>query len=187
MTLVRDLAPTAALSRLRAMPVPELTRLGEMFEPSLRLWGADLPDSGGQSLIGFTAVPGGEWALGIEPNGFLGVTDEAAVPLSAGGTLVSHYRNFNAGGSFLWVEDGDVRLRFNPLDPAWREGSSPDALVTVMRQIGFDLGEDGETEHPAEASFALAEHLTGVRVTVGLLEDSAYQCGIAPVPDTPFE
>jgi len=128
------------------------------------------------------AVADGGWTLGIEPSGFLGVTEEAAVPLSIGTTLVSHYRNFNAGGSFLWVEDGDVRVRFDPLDPAWREGSSPDALVTVMRQVGFELGEDKGTENPAEASFALAEYLTGVRVTAGLLEDSAYQWGIAPIP-----
>ena len=185
LTLVRGLTPAAVLSRLRARPEPGLTSLAAMFMPSLRLWDADAPDSGTQSLIGVTAVPGSEWALGIEPTGFLGVTEEAAVPLSAGTTLVSHYRNFSAGGWFLWIEDGDVRLRFDPLDPAWREGSSPDALVAVMRQVGFDLDPDGETEHPAEASFALAEYLTGMRVTAGLLDDSAYQCGIAPIPGTP--
>jgi Family of unknown function (DUF6461) len=71
-------------------------------------------DSIGSGKMNSTKTTGGEWALGIEPNGFLGVTDEAVVPLSARATLVSHYRNFNAGGSFLWIEDGDVRLRFNP-------------------------------------------------------------------------
>jgi len=181
--LVRGLAPAGVLSRLRARPEPGLTSLAAMFMPSMRLWDADAPYSGCQSMIGVTAVPGSEWALGIELNGgFLGATEEAAVPLSAGTTLVSHYKNFAGGGSFLWIEDGDIRLRFDPLDPAWRQGSSPDALVAVMRQVGFDLDEDGETEHPAEASFALAEYLTGVRVTAGLLDESAYQCGIAPIP-----
>lgn len=148
----------------------------------MRLWDVGAPGSGSRSLIGVAAVPGGVWTLGIEPSGFLGVTEETAVPLSAGTTLVSHYRNFNAGGSFLWIEDGDVRLRFDPLDLSWREGSSPDSLVTVMRQVGFELDEDKETEHPEEASFALAEYLTGVRVTAALLDDSVYQCGIAPIP-----
>lgn len=185
LTLVRGLPPAAVLSRLGARPEPGVVTLAEMFEPSMRLWDAEAPDSGSRSLIGVTAVPGGDYALGIEPTGFLGVTEEAAVPLSAGTMLVSHYRNFNAGGSFLWIEDGDIRLRFDPLDPAWRDGSSPDAVVTVMRQVGFDLDEDGETEQPAEASFALAEYLTGVRVTAGFLNDSTYQCGIAPIPGTP--
>jgi hypothetical protein len=155
-----------------------------MFMPSLRLWDADAPGSGSQSMIGVTAVPGGDWALGIESTGFLGATEEVVAALSAGTMLVSHYQNFNAGGNFYWVEDGEIRLQFDPLDPAWRAGSSPDALVSVMRQVGFDLDEDGETEHPAEGSFALAEYLTGVRVTAGLLDESAYRCGIAPIPGT---
>lgn len=183
LTLVRGLTPAGFLSRIGARPEPRYATLEAMFMPSLRLW--DAPGHGSQSMIGVTTVPGGDWALGIESTGFLGATEEVVVPLSAGTTLVSHYENFDAGGNFYWVEDGEIRLRFDPLDPAWREGSSPDALVSVMRQVGFDLGEDGETEHPQEASFALAEYLTGVRVTAGLLGGSAYQCGIAPVPGAP--
>lgn len=185
LTLVRGLTPADLLSRIGARPEPGLTRLDAMFEPSLRLWDADAPASGRELLIGVTTVPGSDWALGIESNGFLGVTEEVTVPLSAGSTVVSHYRNFNAGGSFYWIQDGEIRLHFDPIDPTWREGTSPDALVAVMRQVGFDLDEDGETEHPAEASLALAEYLTGVRVTAELLEESTYQCGIAPLPDAP--
>jgi hypothetical protein len=185
LTLVRGLTPDGFLSRIGARPEPGITRLADMFEPSVRLWDAGAPGSGRRSLIGITSVPGGDWALGIEPSGFLGATEEVVVPLSAGTTVVSHYQNFNAGGSFYWIEDGDIRLHFDPMDPAWREGSNPDAVADVMRRAGFDLDEDGETEHPAEASFALAEHLTGVRVTPGLLSESAYQCGIAPIPGAP--
>ncbi len=33
-----------------------------------------------------------------------------------------------------------------------------------------------------EATFALAEYLTGVRLTSDLLDESVYLCGVAPVP-----
>jgi Family of unknown function (DUF6461) len=89
----------------------------------------------------------------------------------------------SSGNRFYWIEDGDVRLYFEPLDPAYREGSTPDALAEVMREVGFDLSEDGENvEHPMEAAFALAEHLTGVRVTPEILEEATWLCGVAPVP-----
>ena len=186
LTLVRGLAPATVLSRLGARLEPGLTQLAAMSEPSLRLWDADAPGSGSQSLIGVTTIPGEGWTLAVEPTGFLGVTEAVAVPLSVGSALVSHHRNFNAGGSFLWIDDGDIRLRFDPLDPAWREGSNPDAVVAVMRRVGFELSQDNETEHPEQASFALAEYLTGVRVTRELLADSTYQCGIVPIPGAPL-
>jgi hypothetical protein len=49
--------------------------------------------------------------------------------------------------------------------------------------VGFELREDTQLQQkPAVAAFALAELLTGVRVTIGQLEESNYQCGIARVP-----
>jgi hypothetical protein len=58
----------------------------------------------------------------------------------------------------------------------------PDALVGAMQEVGFDISEDGEDDQPTEAAFALAERLTGIRLTLGLLEKATYTCGIAPVP-----
>jgi hypothetical protein len=77
--------------------------------------------------------------LAVEPNGYLGVTEAAVVPLSFGTRLVSHFRNVNAVDHFYWIENGDIRLDFEPLFPADRFGSDPDGLVDVMRQVGFDL------------------------------------------------
>jgi hypothetical protein len=55
-----------------------------------------------------------------------------------------------------------------------------------MRQAGFDLREGAEyNQEPyarTAAAFALAEHLTGVRLTPELVDESLYLCGIAPVP-----
>jgi hypothetical protein len=129
---------------------------------------------------------GADWALGLEVNGSLGVTPEAIVPLSAGTRVVSHHRSVNASDDFYWVEDGDIRLFFQPGCPAWREGSTPDALTGEMRQAGFDIREDAEYDEEkdvtAEATFALAEHLTGVRLTPELLDESVYLCGVATAP-----
>lgn len=52
-----------------------------------------------------------------------------------------------------------------------------------MREADFDLREDGDNfEDSTEAALALADYLTGVRLTPELLEESTYTCGIAPAP-----
>jgi hypothetical protein len=56
-------------------------------------------------------------------------------------------------------------------------------LVDIIREVGFDLREDADNaERCIAAAFALADRLTGVRVTAELLEESTYVCGIAPLP-----
>jgi hypothetical protein len=185
LTLARGLTPAQFLARLNARPDIPRTGIDGLFEPSMDMWDEVLKKGGMEEelLIGVTTVPGdgGDWALAVEVNGYLGVTPGVIVPLSAGTRVVSHY--YSSGNRFYWVEDGDIRLYFEPLDPAYREGSTPDALVDAMREAGFDLSEDGENvEHPMEAAMALAERLTGVRITPEILEDSTYLCGIAPIP-----
>ncbi|WP_263986795.1 DUF6461 domain-containing protein [Streptomyces sp. RLB3-17] len=56
----------------------------------------------------------GDRTLLIEPNGYLGVTEEKALSTSAGTRWVSHFVNINGLDSFLWAEDtaeSDVRAR----------------------------------------------------------------------------
>ena len=59
-------------------------------------------------------------------------------------------------------------------------------MASEMRLADFDLREDAEYDAgedvTTEATFALAEHLTGVRLTSDLLDESVYLCGVAPVP-----
>jgi hypothetical protein len=181
LTLARGLTADEFLARIGAQP--ELTRTGVegLFEPSMDLW---REYDGDQLLIGVTTVSGddGDWALGMEFNSYLGVTEELITPLSAGTGLVSHSRNIEALSHFYWIEDGDIRLSFEPLFASDREGSTPDALTDVMRRVGFDVSEQGRNEHYTEAAFALGEHLTGVRVTPELLEGATYACGIVTAP-----
>ena len=51
-----------------------------------------------------------------------------------------------------------------------------------MLETGFDLREDGGHELHTEATFALAERLTGVQLTESILRTSLFQCAVAPTP-----
>ncbi len=180
LTLARGLEPAQFLARLGARPDIARSGLSQLFEPSWRLW---RERSGDELLISVAAVPGdgGDWALAVEINGFLAIREDLAIQLSAGTRLVSHlWMEVNFANDFLWVEDGQVRLEFQPLSPAQRWGTTPDALLPEMTEAGFDLGdEDGDgDDKPIAATFALAERLTGVRVTPDLLENARYACGI---------
>ncbi|MEU2611360.1 DUF6461 domain-containing protein [Micromonospora sp. NPDC007271] len=179
LTLVNGLTPSGLLDRLGAREECRVTGAEELLEPAHQAWEEHQGDG---SFVGATAV--GDWTLAVEPNGYLGTLDEAIVPLSKGTRLVSHFRNVNAVDHFFWLDDGELRLHFEPLFPTARDGSDPDSLVEVMRQVGFDLREEDDASYElhTEAAFALAEYLTAVRLTPEFLETATYVCGIAPVP-----
>lgn len=182
LTLVRGLTPRAFLDRLGAELLFEELPLDErFFEISFEYWGA--PHYGDVQFIGATTVPGdgGDWTLAVEVNGHLGVTDSVMAPVSAGTRLVSHrYNGGNGVGHFCWIEDGDPRLSFEPLFAWNRDGSTPDALLADLREIGFGLDEESDEIGPTTtAAFALADRLTGVRITPGTLTDAVFRCGAA--------
>ncbi|WP_433327779.1 DUF6461 domain-containing protein [Spirillospora sp. CA-294931] len=190
LTLVRGVTPREFLARLGAQITFDALPLDQdFFDRSFECW--DEPHHGDVQFIGATTVPGadGDWTLGLEVNGHLGVTPEVAISASAGTRLVSHrYNGGNGVGSFLWVEDGDPRLSFEPLFAYQRDGSSPDALLEDMERIGFVLDEDREDIGPTTtAAFALAERLTGVRVTEAMISDATFLCGTVHLPDPPTE
>jgi hypothetical protein len=182
LTLVRGITPQGFMDRLGARIVFDALKLGEQFtEISFDYWGE--PHLGDVQFIGATTVAGdgGPWTLALEVNGQLGVTPELVVPVSADTRLVSHrYNGGNAVGQFCWIEDRDIRLDFEPLFASYRDGSTPDALLDDMQQIGFDLDENREDIGPTTAAgFALAERLTGVRVTRTMLDEAVFLCGTA--------
>lgn len=188
LTLARGLTPAELLERMGARDEGvRVTGAEQLVEPGSQCW---REHNGDALFIGATAV--GQWALAVEPNGYLGslIRDpDSGAPLSAGTTVVSHYyQNGNGHSDFSWAEDGDLRLNFEPLFPNERDGSTPDALVEQMRQAGFEFGEefdeddDANIEFCGDAAFALAEHITGVRLTPELLEGATFICGVAPVP-----
>ncbi|MDF6022541.1 DUF6461 domain-containing protein [Streptomyces sp. JH34] len=171
-TLVRGLTPAEVVSRFEGREEPSLRGIAAVTDAAFARY--DL-EEGGHQLVAMTTV--GSWTLLIEPNGYLGVTEERAMPASAGATWVSHFVNINAVGTFLWAENGVRRLCFDPMFPEDRWGTTPDELVGVMQKIGFHFDEDApETDLSSSAAFALAEHLTGVAITPALLEDTTFAC-----------
>ncbi|MFI6014350.1 DUF6461 domain-containing protein [Streptomyces sp. NPDC051243] len=178
-TLVRAIAPEALLTELKAEPQSGLTGVDALVGPCYDAW----EDHGGdRQFVGVTAV--GDWSLMVEFNGYLGVTEEAMLPVSRGRRVVSHFRNVNAVDHFYWFEDGDTRLHFEPLFACTRDGSHPDELLTQMRESGFDLRDTDDRDYGdhTEAAFALAHRLTGIRLTPELLDKAEFVCGLAPLP-----
>jgi Family of unknown function (DUF6461) len=165
LTLAAALTPREVVDRLGGTGPRELAGLGAVVEP-----GADASEED-EEFVAVAALPG--WALIVEPFGYLGVTEDVAAVLSRGTRLVAHYRNIVGGDQFLMVEDGEVRLDFAPSDPAdGRLGAHAGAVAAA----GFDRA-------PAAAALALAEHLTGVRLTRELLENAVYLCADVPEPE----
>ncbi|MEU9358619.1 DUF6461 domain-containing protein [Streptomyces sp. NPDC048301] len=171
-TLVRGLAPGELMSRLDGRPETPLRGITAVVDATFAQY--DL-EKGDRQLVALTTV--GPWTLMIEPNGYLGVTEERALPASAGVSWISHFVNINALGTFLWAEDQTLRLCFDPMFPEERWGAAPDELLDVMRRTGFHFDDDDpETDLSSPAAFALAEHLTGVEITPELLRTTTFTC-----------
>ncbi|KKZ75059.1 DUF6461 domain-containing protein [Streptomyces showdoensis] len=171
-TLVRGLSPAELVSRLGGRPEAPLQGISDVVDAAFAQY--DL-EEGDRGLVAMTTV--GAWTLVIEPNGYLGVTEERVLPASAGASWVSHFVNINGVGTFLWAEDQVLRLCFDPMFPEDRWGSGPDDLLDVMERIGFHFEDDDpETELSSPAAFALAEHLTGVAITPTLLQATTFTC-----------
>ncbi|MEU7330901.1 DUF6461 domain-containing protein [Streptomyces parvus] len=176
-TLVRGLSPAGLVSRLEGRPAAPLQGIAAVVDAAFAQY--DLED-GDRQLVAMTAL--GTWTLLIEPNGYLGITEERALPASAGTTWVSHFVNVNAVGTFLWAEDQALRLCFDPMFPEGRWGTTPDELLDVMQRIGFHFDDDDpETDLSSPAAFALAEHLTGVAITPTLLQDTTFTCATVQI------
>jgi hypothetical protein len=176
-TLVRGLSPAEVVSRLEGQPETPLHGISAVVDAAFAQY--DL-ENGDRRLLALTTV--GAWTLLIESNGYLGVTEDRALPASAGVSWVSHFVNINRVGTFLWAEDQTLQLCFDPMFPEDRWGTSPDELLGVMERIGFALDEeDPEAGLSSAAAFALAEHLTGAAITSALLCDTTFSCATVQI------
>ncbi|MCS0603556.1 DUF6461 domain-containing protein [Streptomyces sp. LP11] len=174
-TLVNRITPEELLESLGAETRVRIAGVAGLCEPSF-----DVPDDH-KMFVG--VAPLGEWSLMVEYNGYLGITGQAMLPISSGRTVVSHFYNVNGVNRFCWYENGDARLTFEPDAASHREGSNPDDLLTEMQECGFDLTDDDwGSETRFEAPFALAERITGVRLTPQIFASAEFLCGLVREP-----
>lgn len=186
LTLVRGVSPEEVLRVMDAEPVGECLGVTNLLSRSLDLY--DGGDPWDESFIaGAFTVPGegGDWTLILHFDGGIGMRHRFLRVLSAGSRAVMHSSN---GGKpihlFYWYEDGDLRTWFEW--PGSRDGSTPDDLLPLMREVGCNLDDEFDDVFDEKAAvLALAERLTGVRVTEELLAEAEYRLG--HVPEEPAE
>ncbi|GAA2735124.1 DUF6461 domain-containing protein [Actinocorallia aurantiaca] len=186
LTFVEASSPAEYLARLDADVHGDCVGMDAYLERDMRFQDTQ-EDFGEQMLVGATSVQGsgGPWTLAVEINGLVGIDEQLMRSASHGTRIFTHYRNINAVTCFLWWQDGERRTWFE--SPWQRHGSSPDELLSAMARVGYDLS-DPETayDEPVELEtpglFALAEELTGVRITPQLLDASVYTTGIVTMP-----
>ena len=107
----------------------------------------------------------GDWVIMYENNGFIGARPELMQPLSVGRDIVVHHGSENS--YFFWYVDGESRTWFETLFAAERNGSTPDELVPIMRQIGgFELEPDESVKitefHPVSYTQIRAHETAGM-------------------------
>ncbi|MET9563866.1 DUF6461 domain-containing protein [Streptomyces tauricus] len=193
LTLIRGRTPREVLRAMEAEP----HGAGEGAAGLIEADDAHRTELGGdywdQSYVAGAFTASGEnggWTVVLGFDGGLGIASPHRETLSRDGRVVAHSTN---GGKpihlFHWFEDGELRTTFE--GPSSRDGSTLDELVPLLRQVGFPLTSEGEHDESAPdvdrkaAAFALAERLTGIRVTESLLQNAMYELGL--VPDEPAE
>ncbi|NXY94758.1 hypothetical protein HYE82_10210 [Streptomyces sp. BR123] len=184
-TLVHDLPPEELLHRLGGRAEPPRTGAASLVEA---WYEAEYQPELTRTLFGMTVI--GSWTLMIEPGGWHGVSEAKALPASAGTRWISHcdIGYANSDGTFLWAENGETHLHFELRNSECcelcRSGTRADDCVDVMRRLGFATPEDAtpeDEERVIPAAFALAEHLTDVRLTPELFRSTTFVCGSAEV------
>ncbi|WP_433828683.1 DUF6461 domain-containing protein [Actinoplanes sp. CA-015351] len=184
LTLVRGRTPTEVIEQLGgSTPARSIgvRRLTEQLE------------SHPARFVAAAAIDG--WTLIVEPDTEPDM--RAGRQLSRETVLVAH-----SAESFLWARDGEILLQFDPADPAHRAGTDPNTLTPAMSRLGFDTGEApaadtdenssldgdagwGDAARHRERSLALAEQLTGVRITLEALEAATFSCAALPNHNEP--
>lgn len=125
-------------------------------------------------LVGL--VRHGTWTIMYEHNGYVGTNPQLMEPLSAGREIVAHTNNAG-GGTFFLYADGQTKTWFEPLFASRRGGTEPNLLLSTMEQVGgfaLDLDERTSELHHREATFALCDAITGIRLVPTLLREATF-------------
>ena len=178
LTLIDGLDVEGVLDGLGATDRADGLGIGELSDACYEAWDRF---GGERLLVGVTAV--GAMTLMFEDNGYIGITRELMLPLASTGSVFGHYRNVNALSWFLWIQGFTTMLEFETLFPTLRSGAMADEVVDELIGAGFHLGAtESNVDHPTGAAFALAERLSGLRVTPAVLDDAVFNCGAVRLP-----
>jgi hypothetical protein len=152
LTFVEGLSPDQVEDRLGADPG---SRRSTTFEQA-----ADDQDFVAERFAIQVGVIDG-WTVLVEPNGYVCSQDAVLAGLATGGRAVMVFWNVNLDSRFGYARDGVLVRVFDP--------------VLGTSEVGDPLPEEAgpADEQPIHAALALAESLTGVRVTAGWLLDEA--------------
>jgi hypothetical protein len=123
-------------------------------------------------------APVDEWLIGVEYNGFQGSRPEVLRGASVGGTAVSVYWNVNGTNRFRYATGGRTSVGFDMHRPEDRHAAAPDALAALLDGLEFGYGGDAYA-----AGLALAERVSGVRLTGTLLDGTYRRAVLRPVPE----
>ena len=170
LTYISNATVSDVIAALPTVGRPEECDVRSLISRSVQSW-----DEIGDDNLLVGVFQHGDWVIMYEHNGYVGASPRLMQPLSAGREVVAHVGS--EVSNFFWFLDGMDRTWFETLFASQRQGTAPDDLVPIMRQIGgFELDQnEGPTElHDREATFALCDTLTGLRLTPQLLRAATF-------------
>lgn len=137
------------------------------------------------------------WVLMVQTaSEYVGVTEELMRPIIDEHEVVSHFCNVNAVSRFVWWRDGECQISFDTLLPDWdldRAAEQPTAgsrrVLELIEEVGGIAREEGAEPRTeffhVPGSFALAERLTGVRLTGEVIAGAEFTVALVPtVPES---
>jgi hypothetical protein len=170
-TLLEQVGVNEVFSRLGAEPSTGTSSFADFLEDA----SLQLEDDDDHALVGVADLD--QWSLLIESNGFVATRPERRKVLSRGTTTVTLYAGINSSSEYSVTVDGEEQLSFDWMFPADHRGSRSDAFVEGMLAAGLVFEEDDWSENEV-AALAFVEKLTGVRLTVGLLDGLTLRTGL---------
>ncbi|MGI8331342.1 DUF6461 domain-containing protein [Actinomadura scrupuli] len=177
--LVQQIFPQQVLDRFKADRQGDYDGLAALYSRNDEVQERLDYNWGDFQFVGATQVTGthGKWTLTVEFNGLAAIDHSLMRHVTTGTTAVSHSINPVAVGRFCSWRDGHLLTWFET--PYQGSGEAPEALDEVISRVGVGSHDSRK----AEGYFALAEELTGIRLTPYLLDQAVFSTGIVPLTD----
>ncbi|MGW4489420.1 DUF6461 domain-containing protein [Amycolatopsis sp. NPDC004368] len=131
----------------------------------------------GGDRSGIRVAQVGGWAVVVELESLVAAKPDVLAGLSASGKRAVQVARTGSGlEGFAYWRDGELRCRFDPIDPTTRTGSNPDGLVTQMRAAGIDPSRGKALQ--GNEMFRLAAAVSGVVADADLVLGAELAAGL---------